>query len=256
MSKEVGKAIKRRRNEIGLSQKDFAAIAMVSRGTVKNAEAGSTRMERPTLRRLERALGWFDEGIDDIEVVDHGLKGGPAVLLPREVLSAQSMAAITGIILIRDDRVITPVEGDKEALHSFMEAFSRDRLHAAVIEEFVGKLLNYVSAEDETRIIEELEAGATPEGKAQLNRVLAKRRTAEPGSALTTLDLPISLENTLSGGTLRDWLSVPSPEGTLNVVVMAIADAGKEPSERDRDHWIRLMRAIESREPEPPPEKD
>jgi transcriptional regulator with XRE-family HTH domain len=52
-------AIKRRRNELGLTQVDLAAAAKVSHGSIKNLESGEGfNRHPPSLAPVEEALGW------------------------------------------------------------------------------------------------------------------------------------------------------------------------------------------------------
>jgi transcriptional regulator with XRE-family HTH domain len=69
---DLSQQIRDRRAELRLSQQQLAQIVGVSRGTIRNVEAGKP-MEASTRRGIERALGWRPDTTDPLLARDDAL---------------------------------------------------------------------------------------------------------------------------------------------------------------------------------------
>jgi transcriptional regulator with XRE-family HTH domain len=81
--------LRRRRDELTFSQEEFAALARVSRGTVRNAEGGKT-IGASTQTALELAMGWRPSFPTSLARV------------PYQVLSAQAVSGVGGALIYED----------------------------------------------------------------------------------------------------------------------------------------------------------
>lgn len=109
--------IRRRRDEVGLSQKVAATFARVSRGTLQNAEGGESLSDQTTVS-IEQSLGWIGRRS---AIRDSG--EGP----PRQVLSARAVRpialALTGEMPFRDDNERRSYVND---FHKLVEALGEE----------------------------------------------------------------------------------------------------------------------------------
>lgn len=96
---ELGKAIKRRREETGLSLRDVADVTDVSASTLSRIENGTGKPDADNIARL---TGWLDMPIDRVMNKNAGADVEPVVYYPHEatpeIISAH----------LRADRNLTP----------------------------------------------------------------------------------------------------------------------------------------------------
>ncbi|PZF82079.1 helix-turn-helix transcriptional regulator [Jiangella anatolica] len=78
----LGEAVAARRKDLGLSQVQLAALSGVSRGTVRNLEAGMFDPNPGTWRAVQGVLGWASGAKELLEAGQD-----PIELLPRDVLA-------------------------------------------------------------------------------------------------------------------------------------------------------------------------
>ena len=60
----IGKAVKKLREKLGLSQEKLARLADVSNNTVINIEAG--KQDNPTIETLKKVANALQVGVDDL----------------------------------------------------------------------------------------------------------------------------------------------------------------------------------------------
>lgn len=85
----IGGAIRRRREELKLTQAELAQLANVSRGTVRNAESGAITPNPTTWTSLEQALAWVP---GSLSMVSDGNK-------PRPIFPAKAISPILHFVL-------------------------------------------------------------------------------------------------------------------------------------------------------------
>ncbi len=78
---ELGRAIKRRREELGLSLRDVADVTNVSASTLSRIENGTGKPDADNIARL---TGWLDMPIDRVMSRQKASKVGPVIYYPHE----------------------------------------------------------------------------------------------------------------------------------------------------------------------------
>jgi len=78
---ELGRAIKRRREELGLSLRDVADVTQVSASTLSRIENGTGKPDADNIARL---TGWLDMPIDRVMNNQADAKVEPVVYYPHE----------------------------------------------------------------------------------------------------------------------------------------------------------------------------
>src|SRR6187397_1695203 len=78
---ELGRAIKRRREELGLSLRDVADVTLVSASTLSRIENGTGRPDADNIARL---TGWLDMPIDRVMSRQSAKKVEAVVYYPHE----------------------------------------------------------------------------------------------------------------------------------------------------------------------------
>lgn len=96
---ELGRAIKRRREELGLSLRDVADVTEVSASTLSRIENGTGRPDADNIARL---TGWLDMPIDRVMNKQKSADVEPVIYYPHE--------ATTEIVEahLRADKNLTP----------------------------------------------------------------------------------------------------------------------------------------------------
>ena len=80
-TQELGRAIKRRREELGLSLRDVADVTNVSASTLSRIENGTGKPDSDNIVRL---TGWLEMPIDRVINNQSGSKVEPVVYYPHE----------------------------------------------------------------------------------------------------------------------------------------------------------------------------
>jgi len=78
---ELGRAIKRRREELGLSLRDVADVTDVSESTLSRIENGTGKPDADNIARL---TGWLDMPIDRVMNKQSAKKVEPVIYYPHE----------------------------------------------------------------------------------------------------------------------------------------------------------------------------
>ncbi len=96
---ELGRAIKRRREELGLSLRDVADVTSVSASTLSRIENGTGKPDADNIARL---TGWLDMPID--RVMNKQTEGNvePVIYYPHEAMPEIIEAHL------RADKMLTP----------------------------------------------------------------------------------------------------------------------------------------------------
>ncbi|HMJ07786.1 MAG TPA: helix-turn-helix transcriptional regulator [Pyrinomonadaceae bacterium] len=96
---ELGRAIKRRRDELGLSLRDVADVTEVSASTLSRIENGTGRPDADNIARL---TGWLDMPIDRVMNKQKADNVEPVIYYPHEAMPEIVEAHL------RADKKLTP----------------------------------------------------------------------------------------------------------------------------------------------------
>ena len=96
---ELGRAIKRRREELGLSLRDVADVTNVSASTLSRIENGTGKPDADNIARL---TGWLDMPIDRVMVKQQAADVEPVIYYPHEPIPEIVEAHL------RADKKLTP----------------------------------------------------------------------------------------------------------------------------------------------------
>lgn len=157
---EVKDILRERREALGLTQEDLAAIANISRGTVRNAEAGKPLVER-SKRAIEDTLAIF--------VLDPW--GEMRELIPLE-FARPLLQAIARLFSAEPDLDRTKAVGSALRVVSGTLRVGRD-ISLDVFRALLLPLLSYVPGPELGRIIDYLRDYLSPDDEAEVMSVAA-----------------------------------------------------------------------------------
>lgn len=265
MSADVGSVVRGRRERMHLTQMELAAVAGLSRGTIRNAEEGKP-LEDETLRRITLALGivpapsspaGFAAFLTETsvmaltKVITDAVSSGA----PPEVVDDFRKRFFALITWVADPS--SSISGDDESnISSFLthvpmgaceQIFKdigkqRPELNLPDIDELTAVLRSHLSVVDKAKNDQ-----SSVQGSGRPSAAITTQADPMIHAQATSLGLSLRAEEALRSGVLRDSEVFEAPEGTLQIVVLTVArKPGKypQPSTRDRNYWRRMLKAL------------